>query len=98
MNKPVKIFDPVVRLNIQFNKLMYGRGMQRIHGDRYDYKSGEWKFVQKRYEKGSRLYQMQIDYMYAIKDVVDRGRNPYFVKVAQDLVDGFAKELGVVQE
>lgn len=94
-NKIRKVYDPVINLNRQFHELMANRGIQRVSGDRFirDGKGGGWEFVTNRYKHGTRLYQMQVDYMYVIKDVVDRGRNPYFVKLAQKFIDDCAVEL-----
>lgn len=99
--------DPVISLNRQFDRLMRGRPTTSIK----DKPVGGWtelgaetspslsnrKFnlLPDRYQRGDRLYQMQVDYMYFIKQVSDtNGRNTALIKNCQEHINRCREELG----
>jgi len=84
--------DHVKSLSNQFFRLMYGHNTGKIR-DKYDIKTKTWTYVANRYDVGNRIYQMQCDFMYLIKDVQDSAGNLYFVKRTQDFINECAKEL-----
>lgn len=87
-----KFHDPLIDLQRQMNKLVYGKHVSKFK-DVYDAASGTWSFVQNRYEKGSRVYQMQVDFMYLIKAVRDSGRHSSDVRKTQAFITACATEL-----
>ena len=63
-----KFHDPVIDLSRQFYKLMHGKHISPIN-DVFDKSSGKWTFVKDRYNSSNRIYQMQVDFMYLLKNV-----------------------------
>ena len=89
--KPKRYNDPAFDLAKQFQKLMYGQQVRRIK-DKLN-KDGTWTYMKNRYAAGNRIYQMQCDFMYLIKDVRERGRNVNDVLKCQEFINLCRTEL-----
>jgi len=98
--------DPVISLNRQFDKLMRGRPFTGVKdkpvngwvqlGDENAPSFSNRKYLLKpnRYQRGDRIYQMQVDYCYYIKEVIDtNGRNTGLIKNCQEFINTCRAEL-----
>jgi len=87
-----KFHNPLTDMSRQFNKLTYGKPIKKFD-DVFDKTTGLWTFVQNRYAQGSRIYQMQIDFMYLQKTVKDKGFQTFDIAKLQNFIDDCAVEL-----
>ena len=88
--------DPVISLNRQFSKLMIGKPMPRIFDkmvkDSNGKYTGERIITKNRYEAGGRIYQMQTDFCYLIKEVKQAG-GKNAIRRCQDFINRCRDEL-----
>ena len=98
--------DPVISLNRQFNKIMGGKstagikdkpidGWVELGSERTpDFSNREYVLVPNRYDAADRIYQMQVDYCYLIKEVINtNGRNTGMIKNCQEFINQCREEL-----
>lgn len=98
--------DPVISLNRQFSKMMAFRQTEGVKdkpvggwvqlGDESppSLTNREYRLVPNRYSVADRIYQIQVDYMYLIKGVIDtNGKNTALIKTCQEFINSCREEL-----